>query len=167
MKSLLTITLLALLPATATLAEVPKPGRVAFFGMQFVDLSMEGSVNGTRQDESTRTMMATELVTEDMTARGFTLVSIDPVSGKLAKVANPARCNGCDVALAAELGADYSLTGEVHKVSNLILSLELNLRDATTGDTVRAGTVDIRGNTDESWQRGLRYLMKNIIFRDY
>ncbi|MDI4666973.1 DUF3280 domain-containing protein [Xanthobacter autotrophicus] len=28
---------------------------------------------------------------------------------------------------------------------------------------VRGGQVDIRGNTDESWLRGVRYLMKNRI----
>jgi hypothetical protein len=166
MKSLVSLILMALFPTAAALAEVPKPGRVAFFGMQFIDLSTEGAMNGVRTDESARTEMATDLLSDDMTARGFQLVPVGPVADQLAKVANPARCNGCDVALAAELGADYALTGEVHKVSNLILSLELNLRDATTGETVRAGSVDIRGNTDESWQRGLRYLLKNIIFRD-
>jgi Protein of unknown function (DUF2380) len=147
-------------------AEVPDPGRVAFFGLTFIDTSTEGAMNGIRADETARTEMATALVAEDMAGRGFVLVPTDPVAGTLAKVTNPARCNGCDVAMAKELGADYALAGEVQKVSNLILNLNLVLRDASTGEVVRAGSVDIRGNTDESWQRGLRYLMKNIIFRD-
>jgi TolB-like protein len=92
-------------------------------------------------------------------------VPIDPVVDRLQTISNPAHCNGCDTAMAAKLGADYALTGEVRKISNLILSLELNLRDADTGTTLRAGTVDIRGNTDESWQRGFSYLLRNLIFR--
>lgn len=165
MKALISVIVLAIWPDVAA-AEVPVPGRVAFFGMQFIDLSTEGAINGIREDESTRSVMATDLVADDLAGRGFVLVPIDPVADKLAKVTNPARCNGCDIAMAAELGADYALTGEVRKISNLILSLDLNLRDARTGNTLRAGSVDIRGNTDESWQRGLRYLLKNRIFRE-
>ena len=38
--------------------------------------------------------------------------------------------------------------------------------DAATGDMARAMTVDIRGNTDDSWTRGMRYILKNGIFSD-
>lgn len=165
MKTFIAAAVLAAWPGLAS-AETPAPGRVAFFGLHFVDTSTEGAMNGVRADETARTAMAAALVADDMASRGFVLVSIDPVAGKLATVSNPARCNGCDVAMAVELGADYALSGEVQKVSNLILNLNLVLRDAQTGKAVRGGSVDIRGNTDESWQRGTRYLLKNIIFRD-
>ncbi|RYE50649.1 MAG: DUF2380 domain-containing protein [Hyphomicrobiales bacterium] len=154
---------LAASPALAQ--EPPSPGTVAFFGVHLIDMSTEGAVNGTRPDESARTNMASAFVANDFVDRGFTLVPIAPVAERLEEINNPARCNGCDVAMAADLGADYALTGEVSKVSNLILSLQLNLRDVRTGKTLRAGSVDIRGNTDESWQRGFSYLLRNIIFR--
>ena len=165
MKALIAAVALVLWPGP-TWAEVPAPGRVAFFGLHFIDTSTEGEINGIRADETARTEMAAGLVADDITARGFVLVPIGPVAEKLAKVSNPAKCNGCDVAMAKELGADYALTGEVQKVSNLILNVNLYLRDARTGEMVRGGSVDIRGNADESWQRGFRYLLKNIIFRD-
>lgn len=165
MKALIAAIALTLWPALAS-AEVPAPGRVAFFGLYFIDSSTEGAVNGIRADETARTAMTAALVEDDMTARGFVLVPTEPVAQKLAKVLNPAQCNGCEVALAQELGADYALVGEVQKVSNLILNINLYLRDVGTGELVRSGSVDIRGNNDESWQRGVRYLLKNIIFRD-
>lgn len=162
MKALLAF----ILTASPVLAELPAPGNTAFFGLHFIDLSTEGAMNGVRADETTRVEMAAGVVADDMAARGFTLVPLDQVTTELEKVTNPAACNGCDVKMARELGADYALTGEVRKVSNLILSFSLHLRDAQSGNTLRTGTVDIRGNTDESWQRGMRYLLKNIIFRD-
>lgn len=165
MKALIAALVLAAWPGLAS-AEVPKPGRLAFFGVHFIDTSTEGAINGVRADETARVLMAATLVADDMTVRGYVLVPTDAVADKLARVSNPARCNGCDVAMAKELGADYALAVEVQKVSNLILNLNLVLRDAHTGKMVRAGSVDIRGNTDESWQRGFRYLLKNIIFRD-
>ena len=53
------------------------------------------------------------------------------------------------------------MTGTVHKVSNLILNINVTVRDAGSGQAVRAGSVDIRGNTDESWLRGVSYLVRN------
>ena len=84
----------------------------------------------------------------------------------LDRIVNPAKCYGCDTRMATDLGADFSLVGEVQKVSNLIIAMNLQLRDAATGDLVRGGVVDIRSNTDESWQRGMRYILKNRIFRE-
>ena len=65
-----------------------------------------------------------------------------------------------------KLGADYVLVGEVQKVSNLILSMNLILRETGEGKMVRGLSVDIRSNTDESWLRGIRYILKNNIFSE-
>ncbi|MDR3535877.1 MAG: DUF2380 domain-containing protein [Acetobacteraceae bacterium] len=54
-----------------------------------------------------------------------------------------------------------AVTGWVQKVSNLILNMNVVVRDVATGQTIAAGSVDIRGNTDESWSRALAYLVHN------
>ena len=72
-------------------------------------------------------------------------------------------CNGCDVDLARKAGARVSVIGWVQKVSNLILNLNVVIRDVGTGQRIAAGSVDIRGDTDESWTRGLAYLLRNRI----
>ena len=63
--------------------------------------------------------------------------------------------------LAGELGADLAMTGVVQKVSNLILNINLYLRDVHTGQLVAAASADMRGNTDESWSRATAYLVRN------
>ena len=40
------------------------------------------------------------------------------------------------------------------------------IRDTTTREQVFAGSVDIRGNTDESWQHGIRYLLNNRLLKE-
>ena len=72
-------------------------------------------------------------------------------------------CNGCEVALGRRLGADFVVIGWVQKVSNLILNLNLQVRSVASGAVVSAGSVDIRGNTDESWRRGGLYLLEHRI----
>ena len=54
----------------------------------------------------------------------------------------------------------------VQKVSNLILNLNIEVRDSATGEALYTRSVDIRGNTDESWLRGVRRLVDNIEARN-
>ena len=49
----------------------------------------------------------------------------------------------------------------VQKVSNLILNMNIYLRDVHTGQIVTAVSADLRGNTDESWSRAMSYLLRN------
>ncbi|MET4126820.1 DUF3280 domain-containing protein [Roseovarius sp. MBR-6] len=140
--------------------------KVAFFGLTLLDESLQNQTQGADPAQAARIAMLEEIVRDRFAAEGFDLVDISPVQADLDRIVNPAKCYGCDTRMATDLGADFSLVGEVHKVSNLILAMNLQLRDAATGDLVRGGVVDIRSNTDESWQRGMRYILKNRIFRE-
>jgi Protein of unknown function (DUF2380) len=68
-------------------------------------------------------------------------------------------CNGCKLGIARQIDADLALVDWMQKVSNLILNLNVVIRDAATRKPVLAGSVDIRGDTDESWRHGMRYLI--------
>ncbi len=96
----------------------------------------------------------------------YALVDMAPVQGQLARVDSIRGCNGCELAMARDLGAQQVAYGWVQKVSNLILNVNLVVEDAATGKTLHADSVDIRGNTDESWTRGLRYLLRERMFRE-
>ena len=75
-------------------------------------------------------------------------------------------CNGCELDVARSLGTQQVTYGWVQKVSNLILNINLVIEDAQTGKVLRADSVDIRSNTDDSWSRGLRFLLNERLFRD-
>jgi len=164
--SFLAAVLLAL-PGAAPALEALQPGaKVAFLGIHFIDPSAEGAINGIREDETARLALLEEEVRQRFEQEGFDLVDLAPVTEELDRTLNPANCNGCEVRMAERLGADYSLVGEVQKVSNLIQSMNLALREADSGDLVRMLAVDIRGNTDEAWLRGGRYILDNHIFAE-
>ncbi len=75
------------------------------------------------------------------------------------------RCPHCLAEIGNGIGAQYVAVGWVQKVSNLILNINLQVHDVATGRLVGAGSVDIRGNTDESWTRGMRRLIERQIPR--
>jgi hypothetical protein len=59
-------------------------------------------------------------------------------------------------------GFDLRLT-QVQKVSNLILNMNIYLRDVHTGHLITSMSADFRGNTDESWSRAASYLLRNRV----
>ena len=56
--------------------------------------------------------------------------------------------------------------GTVQKGSNLILNINLFVDDARTGRKILGTSVDIRGNTDESWRHGLDYMLRHYLFEE-
>jgi hypothetical protein len=149
---------LAFVIATPARADPPK---VAVFDFELVDTSLQGEVYGARLDERDRLMRAGDQLRKELADSGkFTVVDVAPVNAA-AHGSNLQACGGCEVRFADQLGADLAITGVVQKVSNLILNMNIYLRDVHTGQIVTAVSADLRGNTDESWSRAMSYLLRN------
>ncbi|WP_249158725.1 DUF3280 domain-containing protein [Bradyrhizobium tropiciagri] len=158
MRSSFIVVMLMLATSAFAHAEPPK---VAVFDLEMIDTSLQGEVNGTQADEQARLSRAGDQVRKALAESGkFRVLDIAPVNAA-AHGSNLQACGGCDVKLAAEIGADIAITGVVQKVSNLILNINLYLRDVHTGQLIAAGSADMRGNTDESWSRATGYLVRN------
>ncbi|TVQ56146.1 MAG: DUF2380 domain-containing protein [Rhodobacteraceae bacterium] len=156
-RNALAAALAAFLAAGAASAEAK---RAAFFGMKVIDMSLGGNQDA----EEARARMLEQQLVETLEASGrFAFVDIEPVAADAARFENLAHCNGCDSEFAARLGADVAITGEVQKTSNLILHISVYLRDAATGALIGGGSADIRGNTDESWRRGMDFVLNRRI----
>lgn len=83
---------------------------------------------------------------------------------RIATGQSPGSCNGCEIAYAKEIGGNLVAWIMVQKVSNLILNLNLYVGEVETNKMTFVHSVDIRGNTDESWHRSLAYLLDNYFF---
>jgi hypothetical protein len=137
------------------------PLKVAVFDFELVDTSLQGEVDGPRADEQRRLMNAGVQLRRGLAESGkFAILDIAPVNAA-AHGSNLQACGGCDVQYAQQVGADLAVTGVVQKVSNLILNMNVYLRDAHTGNLVTSMSADFRGNTDESWSRAAAYLLRN------
>jgi hypothetical protein len=158
MRALFTATALTLMVSAPARADPPK---LAVFDFELVDTSLQGEVDGPRADEQARLMRVGDQLRKQLTESGrFQLLDISSVNAA-AHGSNLQACGGCDVQYAQRLGADLAITGVVQKVSNLILNINIYLRDAHTGQLITAMSADFRGNTDESWSRATSYLVRN------
>jgi hypothetical protein len=135
----------------------------AVFDFELVDTSLEGATNGPRADEQARLVkLGSELRNRLAKSGRIDVVDIAPVAAR-ASASHLQACGGCDVSFARELGAKLAITGWVQKVSNLILNMNITVRDADTGKVIASKSVDMRGNTDETWSRALDWLLRNYL----
>ena len=154
------LSLVAIAPAAVADDEIH---RVAFFGFQLINTSLEP----TSEAETARIAMLDDLFREKLEASGrFEIVTLPPdVQQAVAEGPEISGCNGCERGFATRSGADLAAWGTVQKVSNLILNINVYVTEAETGAPFFVRSVDIRGNTDESWRRGLDYLLRNYMLR--
>ncbi|GEP07318.1 DUF3280 domain-containing protein [Methylobacterium oxalidis] len=152
---LFTALAVVLLASTAAHAEPPK---AAVFDFQLAD---QGALGPTEADRA-RLGPLSDLLRSLLKDSGrYQIVPTEAVEAEVTKGPDLRHCNGCAEDYAKKLGADVAITGEIQKVSNLILNINVYVKDLRSNKAEQAYSVDIRGNNDTSFDRGLRYLVKN------
>ncbi|MBX9933261.1 MAG: DUF3280 domain-containing protein [Methylobacterium sp.] len=155
-------TLVATLAVTALAATIARaePPKAAVFDFQFANV---GAQPPTQADYDRLGPLSDQLRSLLQESGRYTIVSTDPVKGEVEKGSDLRRCNGCADEYARKLGADVAITAEVQKVSNLILNINVYVKDLRVNEQEKSYSVDIRGDNDVSFDRGLKYLVKNSL----
>ena len=143
-------------------AAAPAPGtKVAVFPFQLDNTSLQAA----QPAEQARLKALTAQLRAALAKQGLAPVPLGDAAAK-ADAQNITACGDCDLALAKQLGAKLSVIAWVQKVSLLILNINVEIRNVATGHVIAGGSADIRGDTDESWKRGLAYLLQNTLLPD-
>jgi hypothetical protein len=71
-------------------------------------------------------------------------------------------CNGCDLEIGKQLGADQVLVTWVDRVSGLILSLTYEFHDVASGQIVARKSYDFRGDNDAAWSHAIRRMVRDL-----
>lgn len=149
---------------SAAVAAQPKP--LALMDFELIDEMRAFATEQARREDDRRLVLITTELASELQRRGmYRVLERAPAAQMIErlKASHELRaCNGCEIDIARALGAERIALCWVQKVSNLILNVNIEVRDVATGETVYAKSVDIRGNTDESWLRGVRRLVDNI-----
>ena len=123
------------------------------------------SVQGRRETDRRLVLITSELAKEFARRDMYRVVDPAPAAQLIEKLKASYElraCNGCEIDIGKALGAERVALCWVQKVSNLILNINIRVESVPTGETLYSRSVDIRGNTDESWLRGVRRLVDNI-----
>jgi hypothetical protein len=134
------ITLLAFAWLACAQASAAEPKSLALMDFELVDDMRDFASEQARQEVDRRLVLITAELAKELERRGMYRV--------LDRGGAP--------------GAERIARCWVQKVSNLILNINIEVRSAATDEIVYVKSVDIRGNTDETWLRGVRRLVDNI-----
>lgn len=91
----------------------------------------------------------------------YEVMDLTPWAADIDKAYPFSKCDGCDLEIGQKAGADLAVMGYVDKLSDALISLQIFVRDVKSGEMVKTMSAEIRGNTDELWLHGIRYLWRN------
>lgn len=137
--------------------------KTAVFPFDIRDAEQEGEVVPVlnKEDQRRLKVVADELKLLLSKDSRYEVVDLTPLSADIEKAAPFNKCDGCEVDIAKKAGADLAVLGFADKLSDALISLQLYVRDVETGQMKRAMSAEIRGNTDELWLHGIRWLWRN------
>jgi uncharacterized protein DUF2380 len=129
---------------------------LAFLGVQFQN-DNEGLEPTTDAERARLKRTETEFV-EQLAASGrYRIVPTpDAMRARIAAGQTLGECGGCEMDFGS---ADIIAWIRVQKVSNLILNMNVYMADVAPKKMLLVRSVDLRGNTDDSWLRSLAYLV--------
>jgi hypothetical protein len=135
----------------------------AIFPFEIYDTSGEAP----QSDLTERLAMATRVLSEALEKTGrYSPVDLGPFSIEVAATSPRYRCGDCFLPIARQAGAAFAVVPVVHKVSSLISSMDIWIFDASSGADVAHLGGQIRGDTAEAYEHGVRFLVRNRLPAD-
>lgn len=127
------------------------------------DASQDGEyVPQFKPDDLQRLKLVADELKSLMTKDGrYEVMDLTPYAAEIDKAYPFSKCDGCDLEVGQKAGADLAVMGYVDKLSDALISLQIFVRDVKSGEMVKTMSAEIRGNTDELWLHGIRYLWRN------
>jgi hypothetical protein len=152
--------MLSALGTPARAADLPS---LAFLGVQFQN-DNEGLEPTTEAERARLKRTETEFVAQLAASGRYRIVPTpEGLRSKIAAAQTLGECGECEIDFGKQAAADLIAWIRVQKVSNLILNMNVYMEDVVTKKMLLVSSVDLRGNTDESWSRTLAYLIKNSV----
>jgi hypothetical protein len=135
----------------------------AIFPFEIYDTSGEPP----QPDRTERLAMATRVLSQALEKTGrYSPIDLEPFGAEIAKTAPRYRCGDCFLPVARQAGAAYAVVPVVHKVSSLISSMDIWIIEAASGASVAHLGGQIRGDTPEAYEHGVRFLVRNRLPED-
>jgi hypothetical protein len=142
--------------------EAAEPGvvKIAVFDFELEDKSAGGGIIGPDAIDAEHLKASTEEARRMLSASGrYSIVDTGSAADEVTSAGGILRCNGCDVPLAKELGADQWMVGVITRITRTEYTLQILVRDTQTGAAVSNDFTGLRMGANYSWPRGVKWLM--------
>ena len=152
----------ALLASLPTAASTRDPVKLAIFDFEFEDMSAGASAAGMAPSDGQHLAEVTSSVRDLFEKSGrYSLVDVGGADAAEVKARTLRKCDGCDAAIAQQLGAEQSFVGVVKRITRTEYTVRYHIRDAHTGAVLSSADSGLRMGADYSWSRGAVRLIKD------
>ena len=154
---------LVLPSSRAVAAEPNKPKLVV------LDIELTGDLGGPQlaAEHAARLKKESDILRQQLANSGlYQVVDTTPAQPLISRLKSQQLywydCNGCDLKVGKQLGADQVLVTWVDRVSGLILSLTYELHGVANGQILGRKSYDFRGDNDTAWTHAISYMVRNL-----
>ncbi len=161
MTALFAALAIAVVPTHAEDAQPAIAKPTAFLGVVFKN-DNEG-LDPTSDAERARIVSLEKQFKDELSKSGaFKFVVVSPeLSSKIKAGQTLGSCSGCEAVYGKEAGSTHVAWVEVQKISNLIMNMNVYIAEVASQKLLYIHSVDVRGNTNESWSRSMKYMLEN------
>lgn len=154
------------LPALAADAQKP-PVRIAVFDFQLEDVSAAASL----PDANASSTPAMQAIMQNVSTKArqvlaqsgrYSLVDVSQVDAKPVREKSLANCDGCENAIALQLGAEQAMIGVVRRISMTDYYVLVQISDCRTGKVLAQEVANFAGG-DDGWANGVANLIRHQV----
>jgi hypothetical protein len=154
-------------PAWAADAQAPQPpvAKIAMFEFELEDVSAAASLPAAAGPGAATSAALMDKVTlkarQVLAASGlYSLVDVSKVDAKPVLDKSLRDCNGCEAAIARQLGAEQALVGVVRRISMTDYYVLIQISDCRTGKILQQEVANF-ADGDDGWANGVAMLLRH------
>jgi hypothetical protein len=160
----LSVAALAILAVQQPSVAAPEPVKLAVFDFELDDKSAGAGIIAPDAIDAEMLKQSTEEARRMLAGSGrYSIIDTSGAAGDVTAAGGIRHCNGCDGPIASKLGAELSMIGIVTRVNRTEFTLQILIRDASTGAVKSNDFTGLRMGANYAWSRGVKWLMDNKI----
>lgn len=166
MKFLLRLFVTSLFFATATVVADEQPKHDYQTVVLDILITGDSSVTGDKADNEAKIAKFSKHLRQELQDKTRFEVINDAESLEKMKTAAQNQdlhhCNGCEIDLSKAVGAELVILPNVFRMSHLISTLHVEFKEVESGKLIKRKSYDFRGNTDQAWERAIKYAIRDL-----
>ena len=154
-------------PLTLAAHEHKAPVRIAVFDFELEDVSAAAAL----PDKAASNTPAMQAIMNKVSTRArevmaqsgrYTVVDVSQVDAKRVREKSLADCDGCENAIALQLGAEQAMTGVVRRISMTDYYVLVQISECRTGKVLTQEVANFAGG-DDGWANGVANLIRHQV----
>jgi Protein of unknown function (DUF2380) len=143
------------------------PVALAIFDFELEDSSAAAQSTGETASDASELAGVTDAVRQLLAQSGrYRVIDVKAAGADAVKAHKLRECNGCDVPIARELGADQSLVGVIGRISRTEYTIGFQIRESRTGAVIASADSGLRMGANYSWSRGAVRLIRDRLLEN-